>query len=47
MDHVNILLIGGIEGRGARPGKVPVPLEEFVKKQAPGAKYVLTVCTGT
>ena len=29
------------------PGATPPSLLEFLKKQAPGARYVLSVCTGS
>ncbi|KLO14623.1 class I glutamine amidotransferase-like protein [Schizopora paradoxa] len=41
----DILLIPG--GPGARPGVVPDELLAFIKKQAPGAQYILSVCTGS
>ncbi|TDL26224.1 class I glutamine amidotransferase-like protein [Rickenella mellea] len=41
----DILLVPG--GLGARPGAVPDALVNFLKVQAPGAKYVFTVCTGS
>lgn len=34
-------------GVNARPGGVPDELLEFVKQQAPGARYILSVCTGS
>ena len=34
-------------GRGARPELVSNDLLEFIKHQAPGAKYILSVCTGS
>lgn len=34
-------------GIGSGPKHAPKALIEFVKKQAPGAKYVLSVCTGS
>ncbi|KAF9648219.1 class I glutamine amidotransferase-like protein [Thelephora ganbajun] len=39
-----ILVPGGIR---AAPDTVDPSLMEFLKKQAPGAKYILTVCTGS
>jgi len=45
IDQYDIILVPG--GRGARPGSVPGSLIEFVKRQAPGAKYILSVCTGS
>lgn len=34
-------------GSEGKPGGVPNELLEFLKKQAPLARYVLTVCTGS
>ncbi|THH26713.1 hypothetical protein EUX98_g7477 [Antrodiella citrinella] len=39
-----ILVPGGI---GSFPDAVPQSLISFLKRQAPGAKYVLSVCTGS
>ena len=36
-----------LSGNNARPECVPVDLLEFIKHQAPGAKYILSVCTGS
>ncbi|THH26705.1 hypothetical protein EUX98_g7483 [Antrodiella citrinella] len=44
-EQFDILLIPG--GYGTRPNVVSPSLIEFVKRQAPGAKYVLSVCTGS
>ncbi|KAF8529870.1 class I glutamine amidotransferase-like protein [Gautieria morchelliformis] len=44
-EQFDIIFIPG--GAGGRPGNVPPPLEEFVKRQVHGAKYILTVCTGS
>ncbi|KAF8591045.1 class I glutamine amidotransferase-like protein [Ramaria rubella] len=44
-EQFDIIFIPG--GRGARPGSAPTSLMEFVKRQAPRAKYLLTVCTGS
>jgi len=44
-NQYDIILVPG--GPGARPGAVPESLLEFVKRQAPGAKYILSVCTGS
>ncbi|EJD48743.1 class I glutamine amidotransferase-like protein [Auricularia subglabra TFB-10046 SS5] len=41
----DVVLVPG--GPGAHPGHVPQGLLNFVKKQADGAKYVLSVCTGS
>ncbi|CAE6456712.1 unnamed protein product [Rhizoctonia solani] len=38
-----ILVPGGL----VDPANIPKPLAEFVRAQVPGAKYVLTVCTGS
>ncbi|KDN37524.1 hypothetical protein RSAG8_10123, partial [Rhizoctonia solani AG-8 WAC10335] len=38
-----ILIPGGL----VQPGNIPKPLAEFIRAQVPGAKYVLTVCTGS
>jgi putative intracellular protease/amidase len=34
-------------GPGARPEAVPASLVDFIRKQAPGAQYILSVCTGS
>lgn len=34
-------------GKEAAPDAVDPSLMEFIKKQAPGVKYILTVCTGS
>lgn len=34
-------------GPGSRPGKVPDILLDFIKHQAPHARYILSVCTGS
>ncbi|GJJ08230.1 hypothetical protein Clacol_002439 [Clathrus columnatus] len=44
-EQFDIIFIPG--GPGARPGKVPDEVLSFVKQQAPKAKYILTVCTGS
>ncbi|KAL4254233.1 Class I glutamine amidotransferase-like protein [Abortiporus biennis] len=44
-EQFDVLLIPG--GLGTRPSHRPESLLEFVRKQTPGAKYVLTVCTGS
>ncbi|KEP46616.1 DJ-1/PfpI family protein [Rhizoctonia solani 123E] len=36
-----------IPGGWIEPAKIPKPLAEFVRAQVLGAKYVLTVCTGS
>ncbi|KLO14256.1 class I glutamine amidotransferase-like protein [Schizopora paradoxa] len=41
----DVLLVPG--GSNGNPQGVPKELLEFLKKQAPKAKYVLTVCTGS
>jgi len=41
----DIFLVPG--GPGARPDAVPDDVLEFVKHQTPGAKYILSVCTGS
>ncbi|CAL1707192.1 unnamed protein product [Somion occarium] len=42
-EQFDIILIPG----GARPDFVKPPVLEFLKRQVPGAKYVLAVCTGS
>ncbi|KAH8079448.1 class I glutamine amidotransferase-like protein [Cristinia sonorae] len=44
-EQFNIILIPG--GYGVRPNVVPLSLLEFLKRQVPGADYVLSVCTGS
>jgi len=44
-EQFDILLIPG--GPGARPHNVLPSLNTFIQKQAPSAKYILTVCTGS
>ncbi|KAF7425988.1 hypothetical protein PC9H_008350 [Pleurotus ostreatus] len=44
-EQFDLILVPG--GQGARPEKVPSSLLEFLKRQAPGAKHVLSVCTGS
>jgi len=44
-EQFDILLVPG--GLGSRPHRVPPSLIQFVQRQAPGAKYVLGVCTGS
>lgn len=41
----DILLVPG--GLGSSPGKTPADLIKFLKAQAPGAKYLLSVCSGS
>ncbi|KAL5485107.1 hypothetical protein ACEPAI_7749 [Sanghuangporus weigelae] len=41
----DILLVPG--GPGARPEAVPADLTRFLETQIPGARYVLSVCTGS
>ncbi|KZP22349.1 class I glutamine amidotransferase-like protein [Athelia psychrophila] len=41
----DIILVPG--GPGARPDAVPRELLAFIKRQAPGLKYILSVCTGS
>lgn len=36
-----------LTGLGTRPGVIPQAVVDFVKRQAPGAKYILSVCTGS
>ncbi|KAI0696700.1 class I glutamine amidotransferase-like protein [Cytidiella melzeri] len=43
-EQFDIILVPG--GSGTSPGLLPQPVVDFVKKQAPGAKYVLSICTG-
>ncbi|TCD62795.1 hypothetical protein EIP91_006388 [Steccherinum ochraceum] len=43
-EQFNILLVPG--GFGIRPNVIPPSLLKFVAHQAPGADYVLSVCTG-
>ncbi|EKM54248.1 uncharacterized protein PHACADRAFT_257967 [Phanerochaete carnosa HHB-10118-sp] len=43
-EQFDIILVPG--GIGSRPGVTPEPVIQFVKNQAPRAKYVLSVCTG-
>ncbi|KAH8073011.1 class I glutamine amidotransferase-like protein [Cristinia sonorae] len=42
-EQFDIILIPG----GARPKATPQSLLSFIRRQAPGAKYVLSVCTGS
>ncbi|EIN06460.1 class I glutamine amidotransferase-like protein [Punctularia strigosozonata HHB-11173 SS5] len=42
-EQFDILLVPG----GARPEGVPRSLTEFIRAQAPGARYILSVCTGS
>ncbi|THH26706.1 hypothetical protein EUX98_g7482 [Antrodiella citrinella] len=44
-EQFDIILIPG--GHGVRPELVASSLVQFVKRQAPEAKYVLSVCTGS
>jgi len=44
-EQFDIILVPG--GTGTRPGVVPQAVVDFVKRQAPGAKYILSVCTGS
>ncbi|KAI0785630.1 class I glutamine amidotransferase-like protein [Abortiporus biennis] len=44
-EQFDIILIPG--GPGATPQQVRPVLLDFLKFQAPGAKYILTVCTGS
>ncbi|KAI0088047.1 class I glutamine amidotransferase-like protein [Irpex rosettiformis] len=44
-EQFDIILVPG--GLGTRPGVLPEVVVDFVKKQAPGAKYVLSVCSGS
>jgi len=44
-NQYDIILVPG--GPGARPDACPKSLMEFLKRQAPGAKYILSVCTGS
>ncbi|KZV99319.1 class I glutamine amidotransferase-like protein [Exidia glandulosa HHB12029] len=41
----DVILVPG--GSGSRPPKTPPSLLQFVKAQSDGAKYVLSVCTGS
>ena len=43
------MLIGSVFAAGIRasPDTVDPSLLEFLKQQAPGAKYILTVCAGS
>ncbi|KAF8671788.1 Class I glutamine amidotransferase-like protein [Rhizoctonia solani] len=41
----DIILVPG--GPGSRPNVISPVVHEFVRKQAPQAKYVLSVCTGS
>ncbi|KAF7973439.1 hypothetical protein HWV62_15132 [Athelia sp. TMB] len=41
----DIILVPG--GPGARPNVVPGELLEFIRRQAPTLKYILSVCTGS
>ena len=34
-------------GSGARPGVISSSVLQFIKLQAPGAQYILSVCTGS
>lgn len=34
-------------GAGARPGVISPSVLQFIKLQAPGAKYILSACTGS
>ncbi len=34
-------------GGGASPEGVQPPFLDFLKKQGPGARYILTICTGS
>lgn len=36
-----------LAGLGTRPGVISSTVLEFIKLQAPGARYVLSVCTGS
>ncbi|KAJ3528596.1 hypothetical protein NM688_g7977 [Phlebia brevispora] len=44
-EQFDILLIPG--GLGTWPDKCPQTLIDFIRKQAPGAKYILSVCSGS
>jgi len=44
-EHFDILLIPG--GWGTRPHVRPPGIVDFIRRQAQGAKYVLSVCTGS
>jgi putative intracellular protease/amidase len=44
---VPLILSSQKSGPGARPHNVHPSLNIFIQKQAPGAKYILTVCTGS
>jgi len=44
-EQFEIVLIPG--GPGVRPNVIKPPFLEFVKRQVPGATYVLSVCTGS
>lgn len=44
-EQFDIVFIPG--GSGARPANTPEEVLSFVKRQAPKAKYILTVCTGS
>ncbi|THH02073.1 hypothetical protein EW026_g731 [Hermanssonia centrifuga] len=44
-EQFDVLLIPG--GVGTRPEICPKSLLDFIKRQAPNAKYVLSVCTGS
>ncbi|CAE6439716.1 unnamed protein product [Rhizoctonia solani] len=41
----DIILIPG--GENTRPGEPSKAMTEFIERQAPGARYVLSVCTGS
>ncbi|KAH7101525.1 transcriptional regulator [Auriculariales sp. MPI-PUGE-AT-0066] len=41
----DVIMVPG--GRGVRPNAIPKSLLHFLKAQFPGAKYVLSVCTGS
>ncbi|KAF4583596.1 hypothetical protein EYR38_002351 [Pleurotus pulmonarius] len=44
-EQFDLILVPG--GLGARPERVPPSLLEFLKRQAPGATHILSVCTGS
>ncbi|KAI0072435.1 class I glutamine amidotransferase-like protein [Panus rudis PR-1116 ss-1] len=44
-EQFDIILVPG--GLGSRPDRVQPSLIRFLQRQAPGAKYVLSVCTGS
>jgi len=44
-EQFDIILVPG--GRGARPGNIPEVILDFIKRQAPRAMYILSVCTGS